>query len=61
MALQDLSTAKTQSEWNCEHLQEALRRHQWNITAVSEELNISRSTVYRQMKRYRIKQPDLVF
>lgn len=61
MALQNLSAAKTQSEWNCEHLQEALLRHQWNITAVSEELNISRSTVYRQMKRYRIKQPDLVF
>lgn len=35
-----------------------LRRHQWNITAVSEELSICRSTIYRQMKRYRIVQPN---
>jgi transcriptional regulator of acetoin/glycerol metabolism len=43
------------------HLLETLRRNYWNITAVSEELNISRSTVYRQMKRYRIVQPNYAY
>lgn len=38
-------------------LLEALKRHWWNITATSEELNICRATVYRKMKRYRIVPP----
>ena len=34
-----------------------LRRHHWNITAVSSELNICRATVYRHMKRLNIIPP----
>jgi transcriptional regulator of acetoin/glycerol metabolism len=34
-----------------------LRKHHWNITAVSSELNICRATVYRQMKRFAIVPP----
>ena len=35
----------------------ALRKHRWNITAVSHELDICRATVYRQMKRFGIVPP----
>ncbi len=35
----------------------ALRKHRWNITAVSHDLEICRATVYRQMKRFGIVPP----
>jgi transcriptional regulator of acetoin/glycerol metabolism len=38
-------------------LMSTLRKHRWNITAVSGELDICRATVYRQMKRYNIIPP----
>lgn len=38
-------------------LNAALRKHHWNITAVSQELGICRATVYRQMKRFNIISP----
>jgi transcriptional regulator of acetoin/glycerol metabolism len=38
-------------------LMATLRKHRWNITAVSNELDICRATVYRQMKRYNIIPP----
>ncbi|PKO56032.1 MAG: sigma-54-dependent Fis family transcriptional regulator [Betaproteobacteria bacterium HGW-Betaproteobacteria-21] len=41
-------------------LQAALRRHRWNVTAAAAELEISRATVYRQMKRYGIVPPNQV-
>jgi len=44
-----------------EALIETLRRHKWNISAAANELNVSRSTVYRQMWRYRIKQPNVLY
>ncbi len=34
-----------------------LRKHRWNITAVSNELGICRATVYRHMKRFNIISP----
>ena len=40
-----------------EMLNAALRKHRWNITAVSHELGICRATVYRQMKRLNIVSP----
>jgi len=40
---------------------EALRKYKWNITQVSEELNICRSTVYRKMKKYNIVQPNEIY
>ncbi|MBB3232579.1 sigma-54-dependent Fis family transcriptional regulator [Halomonas stenophila] len=39
-------------------LQEALRRHQWNISAVARELGLSRPTIYRRMKRLGIVPPN---
>jgi transcriptional regulator of acetoin/glycerol metabolism len=36
-----------------------LRKHKWNITAVAQEMDLSRTTVYRQMKRYNIADPRL--
>jgi transcriptional regulator of acetoin/glycerol metabolism len=38
-------------------LSAVLRKHRWNITAVSHELGICRATVYRQMKRFNIISP----
>ncbi|WP_067868460.1 sigma-54-dependent Fis family transcriptional regulator [Neptuniibacter marinus] len=40
---------------------DALRQYRWNITQVSEELNICRSTVYRKMKKYNIVQPNDIY
>ncbi len=40
-----------------ETLISALRRHHWNVTAVSNELEICRATVYRKMKRFNIISP----
>lgn len=42
-------------------LLETLRRLRWNITQVSDELNICRSTVYRKMKKYNIEQPNNLY
>ncbi|HEY6898495.1 MAG TPA: sigma-54-dependent Fis family transcriptional regulator [Rhodocyclaceae bacterium] len=55
---QAVAGSATEHEPDAQELLGALRRHRWNITAVSEELNICRSTVYRQMKRFRIVQPN---
>lgn len=41
-------------------LVEALRLYKWNITAVSNELGVSRSTIYRRMERYGIVPPNLI-
>lgn len=38
-------------------LRECLRRNKWNITAVSAETGLCRTTIYRQMKRYGIVPP----
>ncbi|SFT69933.1 Transcriptional regulator of acetoin/glycerol metabolism [Halomonas saccharevitans] len=38
-------------------LHEALRRQQWNISAVARELGLSRPTIYRRMKRLGITPP----
>ncbi|MEH6629057.1 MAG: sigma-54-dependent Fis family transcriptional regulator [Motiliproteus sp.] len=42
-------------------LLESLRRLKWNITLVSDELGICRSTVYRKMKKYNILQPNEMY
>jgi transcriptional regulator of acetoin/glycerol metabolism len=34
-----------------------LQRHRWNITAVANELDVYRTTIYRQMKRFGINDP----
>jgi transcriptional regulator of acetoin/glycerol metabolism/ligand-binding sensor protein len=44
-----------------EALLATLRRHKWNISAASNELNVSRSTLYRKMGRYHIKQPNTLY
>ena len=44
-----------------EDLLEILRRHKWNISTASNELNISRSTLYRRMDKYKIKQPNTLY
>lgn len=38
----------------------ALRRHQWNVSAVARELGLSRPTIYRRMKRLGIVAPHLL-
>ena len=43
------------------HLYATLRQHQWNITAAADSFGISRSTLYRKMKKHGIVQPNEVF
>lgn len=44
-----------------QELIDVLRKNKWNISAVASELNVSRSTVYRKMERYKINQPKALF
>ena len=39
-------------------LVECLKKNKWNITDTSNELNISRATIYRKMKKYNILTPN---
>ena len=40
------------------HLQATLRQHRWNISAAAAELGISRSTLYRKMKKHGVIAPN---
>ncbi len=39
-------------------LLDALRQHKWNVTAASDQFGISRSTLYRKMKKHGIVPPN---
>lgn len=39
-------------------LLESLKKHKWNITDTSDDLDISRNTIYRKMKKYKIIPPN---
>jgi transcriptional regulator of acetoin/glycerol metabolism len=39
-------------------LLQELKRHQWNLSGVARELNISRNTLYRKLQRLNIEHPD---
>ena len=41
-----------------EVLLQELHRHQWNLSGVARELNISRNTLYRKLQRLNIEHPD---
>jgi len=41
-----------------EVLLQELKRHQWNLSGVARELNISRNTLYRKLQRLNIEHPD---
>jgi len=43
------------------YLHATLREHRWNISAAAEHFGISRSTLYRKMKKHGIVQPNDVF
>jgi transcriptional regulator of acetoin/glycerol metabolism len=43
------------------HLYAALRQHRWNISAAADSFGISRSTLYRKMKKHGIVQPNELF
>lgn len=46
------------SQDSASELLQRLRRHRWNISAVAAELGVARSTLYRQMKKYAVVQPN---
>jgi sigma-54 dependent transcriptional regulator, acetoin dehydrogenase operon transcriptional activator AcoR len=48
----------TGSEPPASNLLAILRRHRWNISAAASELGVARSTLYRQMKKQRLVQPN---
>jgi transcriptional regulator of acetoin/glycerol metabolism len=39
-------------------LLQVLERHEWNLSSVSRELDISRNTLYRKLQRLNIRPPD---
>ena len=41
-----------------EVLLQELKRHQWNLSGVARELNISRNTLYRKLQRLNVEHPD---
>lgn len=41
-----------------QHLLAVLRRERWNISAAAQAAGVSRSTLYRKMKRHGIEQPN---
>jgi transcriptional regulator of acetoin/glycerol metabolism len=41
-----------------EVLLQELKRHQWNLSGVARDLNISRNTLYRKLQRLNIEHPD---
>ena len=41
-----------------EVLEQTLKRHQWNMSGVARELNISRNTLYRKLQRLNIQHPE---
>jgi sigma-54 dependent transcriptional regulator, acetoin dehydrogenase operon transcriptional activator AcoR len=47
-----------ESEPDIDRLLGSLKRNKWNITIVSDELQICRATVYRQMKKFGIVPPN---
>ena len=57
----EMSLSDFVSDEEGRRLIEALRKYKWNITQVSDELNICRSTVYRKMKKYNIVQPNEIY
>jgi transcriptional regulator of acetoin/glycerol metabolism len=65
--LTDKSNTIEQNTKNCtnenaqteqERLFSMLKKHKWNITRVSTELNICRATVYRKMRKYNFIPPN---
>ena len=40
------------------HLQATLRQHRWNISAAAAQLGVSRSTLYRKMKKHGVIAPN---
>jgi transcriptional regulator of acetoin/glycerol metabolism len=39
-------------------LLQVLQRHDWNLSGVARELDISRNTLYRKLQRLNIKPPE---
>ena len=42
-------------------LLDSLKRNKWNITNTANDLGTCRSTIYRQMSKYNIDQPNCLF
>ncbi|CAM4064975.1 Acetoin catabolism regulatory protein [Pseudomonas reidholzensis] len=58
MANQPLRLEDQVEDAEARHLLTLLRRQHWNISAAAEAAGISRSTLYRKMKRHRIMPPN---
>ncbi|MGH1429853.1 MAG: sigma-54-dependent Fis family transcriptional regulator [Neptuniibacter sp.] len=56
-----LSASEKRNRRKAHLLLETLKRHKWSITNAAEELGTSRSTIYRQMKKFDIDQPNHIF
>jgi transcriptional regulator of acetoin/glycerol metabolism len=48
----------TEGKYQRSTLVEVLQRYRWNVSAAARQLGISRSTLYRQMSRFHIVEPN---
>lgn len=55
------SLAEQLGDAEARHLYATLREHRWNISGAAEAFGISRSTLYRKMKKHGIVQPNELF
>ena len=52
-----VSNGITLDEVECEHIRSTLTDTDWNISQAARLLNIDRVTLYRKIKKYKIKNP----
>ena len=51
----DTSSIKTLKELECEAIEAALERNNWNMTTASQQLGISRMTLYRKLDQHGLR------
>ena len=54
----DTSSIQTLKELECEAIEVALERNNWNMTTASQQLGISRMTLYRKLDQHGLRKSN---
>ena len=54
----DTSSIQTLKELECEAIEAALERNNWNMTTASQQLGISRMTLYRKLDQHGLRKSN---